>query len=152
MSANRFESIQQKFASVCFCRVSPQAPNSYACSLENLSLHSLLKRRHNLDAFSFFQVYRSLKSCPSLVQNISLPVPTRCVRNSSMFSACTSVRHSPFPRCAYASTWCVSTYIYFNSNHFNHFYLFSKSPCCLLYTLLFLISLFFLNNVEILVY
>lgn len=130
----------------------------YTCALEKLSLHSLLKRRHNLDAFSFFQVYRGLKSCRSLLENISLPVSTRYVRNSSMFSACTSVKPSPFPRCACAVN-VVCKYIDIfqlkpvSLEHiFNHFHWFSKSPCCLLYTFLFLMLLFFLTKIEILVY
>jgi hypothetical protein len=48
--ANKLERIQQKFAFVCFCRFLPHIPYSYTLALEKLSLHSLRKRRHHLDA------------------------------------------------------------------------------------------------------
>jgi hypothetical protein len=130
MSANRFESIQQKFASVCFCRVSPQVRHSNTCALENLSLHSLRKRRHNFDAFSFFQVYRGLKFCPSLLENVSPRVPTRCVTNFPCPMFAPQLDILLLLRDPMLPAWCVNTQIYFYSNHFlsnvlyNHIYLY----------------------------
>jgi hypothetical protein len=47
---NKLERIQQKFASFCFYRFSPYVPCTYTDALEKLSLQSLRKRRHHLDA------------------------------------------------------------------------------------------------------
>jgi hypothetical protein len=102
MKLNRPERIQQKFESVCFYSVSPQMSYGYTYAFENLSLHPLRKRRNNLDALFFVQANHGLKSCPVLLEHISLRVPTRYVREFSMFSICLSVKHSPSVRCAQA--------------------------------------------------
>jgi hypothetical protein len=52
------------------------------CVLENISLRSLRKWRHNLDVFFCVQVYRGLKSCLSLLNNVSLLVKRKKLRNN----------------------------------------------------------------------
>jgi hypothetical protein len=49
------ERIQQKFASVCFCRFFLCLPYSYNFALKKLNLPSLRTRRHHLDALFFIQ-------------------------------------------------------------------------------------------------
>jgi hypothetical protein len=51
--------------------------------------------------FLFVQAYRGLKSCTSLLENVSLRVPTRHVRDFTTFSVCPSNKHCPSARCAY---------------------------------------------------
>jgi hypothetical protein len=53
-------------------------------------------------ALFFVQAYRGLKSCISLLENDSLRVPTRHVRDFSTFSVCPSNKHCP-ARSAYAA-------------------------------------------------
>jgi hypothetical protein len=89
--------LQEKFASVCFCRYFPHSSYSYTSALENLRLHSLSLRRHLLDVLFFIQVYRGLKSCSSLLDNASLRVPTCHVRDFSTVSV------RPSSRCALAA-------------------------------------------------
>jgi hypothetical protein len=72
--ANKLEGIQQKFTSVCFYSFFPCFAYNYTVSLEKIGLHSLRKKRYYLDAIFFVQVYRGLKSCTSLSENISLCV------------------------------------------------------------------------------
>jgi hypothetical protein len=48
----------------------------------------------------FVQAYRGLKSCTSLLEDVSLLVPTCHVRDLT-FSVCPSKNHCP-ARCAYA--------------------------------------------------
>jgi hypothetical protein len=79
--ANKLERIQQKFASVCFYRFLPRVPYIYTDALGKLNLQNLRKRRQDLDALSFVQVYRVFKSCASLLENISLRVPTSSLRD-----------------------------------------------------------------------
>jgi hypothetical protein len=76
----------------------PYVPYSYTVALEKLSLNSLRTRSHRLDALFCFQAYRGLKSCPSLLGNVS-----RHVRDFSMFSFSRSNKHCPSARCAYAA-------------------------------------------------
>ncbi|PNF38213.1 hypothetical protein B7P43_G13470 [Cryptotermes secundus] len=83
--ANKLERIQQKFASVCFYRLFPRISYTYTYALEKLSLQSLRKRRHHLDAYFFIQVYRGFKSCSSLLENISLRVPPSNLRGFPWF-------------------------------------------------------------------
>jgi hypothetical protein len=96
--ANKLERIQQKFASVCFYHFLP-----YSDALEKLSLQSLCKWRHRLDALFFVLVYRGLKSWASLLENVSLRVPPSNLRDFSLFADCPSNKHCPSARCAYAA-------------------------------------------------
>jgi hypothetical protein len=49
------------------------------------------------------QVYRGLKSCTSLLENISLRVPPSNLRDSPLFGVCLSNKHCPSAGCAYAA-------------------------------------------------
>jgi hypothetical protein len=70
-------------------------PYIYNFSLENLSPHSLRKRRHHLDHFFFLaQVYFGIKSCTSILESVSLHVSTRYVRDC----VCPSNKHCPSAR------------------------------------------------------
>jgi hypothetical protein len=72
--------------------------------LEKLGLHSLCKKRHYLDGlFSFFfvQVYHGLKSCTSLLENVSLCITPSNLRKLSLFCACPCNKQCP-AQCACA--------------------------------------------------
>jgi hypothetical protein len=51
------------------------------------------------------QVYRGLKSCTSLIENVSLRVPPSSLREFSLFCACPANKHCPSARWALLSTW-----------------------------------------------
>jgi hypothetical protein len=51
----------------------------------------------------FVQVYRGLKSCTSLLENVSLRVPPSNLRDFQLFGVCPSNKHCPSARCAYAA-------------------------------------------------
>jgi hypothetical protein len=87
-----------------FYRFYPQVAYNYTVALDKLGLHSLRKRRYYLDAFLFVQVYRGLKSCTSLSENVSLRVPPSNLRGFSLFCACPSNKYCPSARCAYAAS------------------------------------------------
>jgi hypothetical protein len=82
--------------SVCFCRFFLHVPYTYTVALEKLSLHSLHKRTHGLDAL-FFSCLCGIKSFTFLLKNVSLRVPTSNIRDFSLFGVC------PSARCAYAA-------------------------------------------------
>jgi hypothetical protein len=98
--ANKLERMQQKFAALCYYRFFPHVHYGYANALEYLKLHTLRKRRYHLDAL---QVYRGLKYCPSLLEAVGLRVPTRYLRDFSMFNFSPSVKNFPPARCASAA-------------------------------------------------
>jgi hypothetical protein len=59
--ANKLESIQQKFAVLCFNHFFPEVHYCYSFDLEELKLHALRMRRNSLDAifllkFILFQI------------------------------------------------------------------------------------------------
>jgi hypothetical protein len=101
--ANKLERIQQKFTSVCFYHFYPHVAYNYTVALEKLGLHSLSKRRYYLNALFFVQVYCGLKSCTSLLENVSLRVPPSNLRGFSLFCTCPSNKHCPSAQCAYAA-------------------------------------------------
>jgi hypothetical protein len=76
-------------------------PYSCAFALEKFSLYSSCERNH-LDV-PFFQAYRGLKPCTSLLENVSLRAPARSVRDFLKFSVCPSNKHCPSARCAYSA-------------------------------------------------
>jgi hypothetical protein len=53
--------------------------------------------------FFVVQVYRGLKSCTSLLENVSLRVPPSYLRNFSLFAVCPSNKPCPSARYAYAA-------------------------------------------------
>jgi hypothetical protein len=57
--------------------------------------------------YYFVQAYRVLKSCTSLLENVSLRVPTRHVKEFSKFSVRPSNKHCPSAWCACAANVVV---------------------------------------------
>jgi hypothetical protein len=53
--------------------------------------------------YFFVQVYRGLKSCTSLLENVNLCVPPSNLNDFSLFGVCPSNEHCPSARCAYAA-------------------------------------------------
>jgi hypothetical protein len=53
--------------------------------------------------FSFIPFSRSLKSCTSFLENVSVRVPPSNLREFSLFCGCPSNKHCPSARCAYAA-------------------------------------------------
>jgi hypothetical protein len=74
----------------------------YTFALEKLSLQSLRKRRHDLGTL-FFQSIVALNSALPSWKILSLCIPTRNIRDFSMFGVPLSNKRSPSARCVYAS-------------------------------------------------
>jgi hypothetical protein len=70
---------------------------------------------------SSVQVYRGLKSCPFLLENAGLRVPTRYVTHFSTPSASTLVKHNPQRLCYYIFTnFELGDIIILNNNNNNN--------------------------------
>jgi hypothetical protein len=113
--ANKLERIQQKFAVFCYNLFLPHVHCSYAKALEYLKLHTLRNRRYRLDAIFLIQVYCGLKYCPSLLEAVGLRVPTRYLRDFSMFIFSPSLKNCP-ARCASAANVVCRDFDVFKTN------------------------------------
>jgi hypothetical protein len=85
----KLEHIQQNFETLCFNRFFAQYDYSYALPLERLKLHSLLV---------LAQIYRGSKFCPSVLYIIDLLVPSRHIRDLSVFKLCSCSKNCPSAR------------------------------------------------------
>jgi hypothetical protein len=115
IDANKLERIQQKFTGPCY-RFLPHVHYSYANALEYLNLHTFRKRRYHLDALFHIHVYRRLKYCPSLLEAVSLRLPTRYLRDSSVFNFSPSLKNCPSARCALAANVVCRDFDVFKTN------------------------------------
>jgi hypothetical protein len=77
-----------------------------------------VKTVHALDRSATVTGTTTCTNTTIIIVNIGLRVRTRHVRDSSVFSVCTSVKHCPFARCAHAANVGVNTAIYLNSDQF----------------------------------
>jgi hypothetical protein len=92
--ANKLVSIQQKFASEYFYRFfSLVFLIVILLPYKNQVYIPYVNGDMTLTHF-YFQDYLRLKSCTSLLENVSLRVPTRSVRDFLTFSVCPSNEHS----------------------------------------------------------
>jgi hypothetical protein len=101
--ANKLESVQQRFAALCFNSFFPKVHYCYSRALEELKLLTLSVRRHRLDALFPTQVYSGFKFCPSDLEIAGLWVPARYIRDFTLFSACSSCNSCLSARCASAA-------------------------------------------------
>jgi hypothetical protein len=101
--ANKLELIQRKFMALCFRRFFPQADYSYDSALDQLNMHTLVKRRHHADVLFLTQVYRRFIHCSSSLEIVDLQVPVRHIRDFPMFSVSSASKNWPSARCASAA-------------------------------------------------
>jgi hypothetical protein len=73
--------------------------------------HTLHKWRYRLGALPLIQVYLGSKFCPSLFETVGLRVATLCIRDSSMFSLCSSSKTVRLLEVHQLLIWFVRTLI-----------------------------------------
>jgi hypothetical protein len=78
---------------------------TYTVAFDKLGLHPYVM---SSCTFFFVQVYRSLKSDISFLENISFCVPYSSLRDFLLFCACPHNKHCPSARCVYAALGAVS--------------------------------------------
>jgi hypothetical protein len=103
--AKKLERIQRKFVALCYNRFLSRDSNgySYANALHVLNLRTLHNRRHQLDAIFVINVLLGSKSCPSTLDIIGLRVPTRNLRDYSLFHVSSYYKNCPSGRCVVAA-------------------------------------------------
>jgi hypothetical protein len=75
--SNKLESIQQKFATLCYNNFFPDVYYRYTDALEYLKLHTLQKGMCHFGVLFPVKVYLGFKFCSSLLQSVSLQAPTQ---------------------------------------------------------------------------
>jgi hypothetical protein len=86
----------------------------YSNILEKFNLLTLRIRRHHFDALFLINIFSGAKCCPSDLETVGIRVPTRYIRNFTMFSFSSS--HCPSARCvSAANAVCKATDIFRNS-------------------------------------
>jgi hypothetical protein len=86
----------------------------YISMLDTLNLWSLHTRCRNIDALFVICVFRDVINCPSVLETVSIRVPSRNIHNFSLF--CCSSSHCPSARCVLAANIvCNSLDIFRNS-------------------------------------
>jgi hypothetical protein len=78
--ASKLKHIQQKCGSVSIVPPPPHVPYNYTVALEKL-VYSLYVTGDFTFTHFFVQIYRGLKSCTSLLENVSLRVPPNNLRD-----------------------------------------------------------------------
>jgi hypothetical protein len=112
--SNKLERVQRKFAALCHNRFFRDMDYHYISMLDTLNLRSLHTRRRHIDALFVICVFRDVINCPSVLETVGIRVPSRIIRNFSLF--CCSSSHCPSARCVLAAnTACNSLDIFRNS-------------------------------------
>jgi hypothetical protein len=65
-----------------------------------LGLRTLHSRRRHLDALFFINVFNNTIDCKSILDTVSLRVPSKLIRDFSIFSVSKALRSSPSARCS----------------------------------------------------
>jgi hypothetical protein len=134
--SNKLECIRRKFGALCHSRVFQDVEYHYDSILEKLNLQTLHIRHCHFDALFLINVFSSTKYYPSVLETVSIHVPTQNIHNFAMFSC--SFSHCPSARyVSAANAVCKSTDIFNNSclsvkSLTDYFF-----PCVMLLLLLF---------------
>jgi hypothetical protein len=84
--SNKLESIQKKFAHLCYRRFYQfDFRRNYDVILERLGLITLHSRRRHLDALFLINVFTNTIECQSIMDTVSLRVPSKLIRDFSIF-------------------------------------------------------------------
>jgi hypothetical protein len=76
--SNKIENIQRKFANLCYCRFfQADFLRNYNSILTSLNFRALHSRRRHLDALFLINVFKGKINCPSILDSVSIRVPTR---------------------------------------------------------------------------
>ena len=115
--SNKLERIQKKFASLCHYRFFYDTDYHYIDALDKLKLPTLHTRRRQIDALFLIRTFNGSLNCPSVLETVGIRVPSRNIRNYSMF--CCSLSHCPTARCVSAANLVCNSFDIFVSSHFN---------------------------------
>jgi hypothetical protein len=84
-NSSSLERIQRKFAALCHNRFFQDVEYHYSNLLEKLNLLTLFTRHRHSDALFLINVFSGAKYCTSVLAAAGIPVPTRNIRNFTVF-------------------------------------------------------------------
>jgi hypothetical protein len=96
--AIKLDWIYHNFVALCLKASFKSIAVNYAIPLEQLKSNTLGKRRYHSDELPFTQIHRSFKFCPSILETLSLRVPSPYSIDFSMCKVCTSSKNCSSPR------------------------------------------------------
>jgi hypothetical protein len=100
--SNKLENIQRKFANLLLSFLSGSFLRNYNFILNSLNFRTLHSRRRHLDALFLINAFRGKINCPSISDTVGIRVPTRHIREFSIFNVSSALKHSPSARCVIA--------------------------------------------------
>ena len=95
--------------SLCYQRFFSHLKYSYDTVLKQLTLHTLLARRHYLDVLFLIHVFNGFKYCRAMLEKAGLRVPHRNLRDFSLFNVDAKSYNCP-ARCS--SLICLLEVVY----------------------------------------
>jgi hypothetical protein len=108
---NKLESIQKKFSHLCYPRFYQfDFPRNYDVILERLGLRAFHSRRRHIDALFLINIFNNTIDSQSILDTVNLRVPSKLIRDFSIFSVSKALKSSPSARC---STAANKVYEYF---------------------------------------
>jgi hypothetical protein len=97
--SNKLENTK-KFANLCYNRfIQSNSFCDYEFMLNYLQFKTLYSRRQNLDVLFLISVFKNRTECCSIMDTVSLRVPTKQIRDFSTFKVSNASRLSPSTRC-----------------------------------------------------
>jgi hypothetical protein len=98
--SSNLETVQRKFVALCCIRYFVGVCcNNYKIILVRLNLRTLYSRRRHFDALFLTNVFKSIISCSSLFDSVSVRIPNRIIRDYSTFIVNHNFTVSPSARC-----------------------------------------------------
>jgi hypothetical protein len=102
--SSKLERIQRKFDALCYTRFLNGVCNyNYEDILLRLNLLTLQLRRRHLDALFLINVFRGKICCSTILDSVSLRIPSRSIRDHSTFTVNHNFKVSPSARCVSAA-------------------------------------------------
>jgi hypothetical protein len=93
--SSKLKSIYKKFAHLCYRRFYQfDFPRNYDKIFERLGLRRLHSRRRHLDVLFLINVFNNTIDCQSVLDTVSLRVPSKLIRDFSVFSVNKALRLS----------------------------------------------------------
>jgi hypothetical protein len=91
--SNKIETLQRKFANICYLLFQAYFLRNYNSILNSLNFRTLHSRRRHLDYLFLINVFKI--NCPSILDSVGFRVSTRQIREFSIFSVSSALKHSP---------------------------------------------------------
>jgi hypothetical protein len=87
----------------------PQIHYSYANALDHLNFHILWTKGCHLGVLFLINVYNGFKFCPSLIETVTIHIPTQNFTDAPLFTVGSAHKTCWFCDCYHITTWTCRT-------------------------------------------